>query len=79
METRQQGATLFSAIVVLIGTLVVVQLWLVAASVDAVYRWDTGVILPAAIASIVLFLISAGLLWYVVAFDARLREWGPRD
>lgn len=79
METRQQGATLFSAILVLIGTLVVIQLWLVAASVDAVYSHDTRALVPAAIGSIVLFVLSAGLLWYVVAFDARLRQWGRRD
>ena len=35
METRQQGATLFSAVLVLIALLVVIQLWLVAAAVDA--------------------------------------------
>jgi hypothetical protein len=22
--------------------------------------------------------LSGGLLWYVVSFDARLRQWGPR-
>jgi nitrite reductase/ring-hydroxylating ferredoxin subunit len=33
METRQQGSTLFSAVLVLIATLVVIQLWLVAAAV----------------------------------------------
>jgi hypothetical protein len=25
-----------------------------------------------------LFVLSGGLLWYVVSFDARLRQWGPR-
>ena len=35
METRQQGTTLFSAILVLIATLVVIQLWLVAAALEA--------------------------------------------
>jgi len=34
METRQQGSTLFSAVLVLIGLLVVIQLWLLAAAVD---------------------------------------------
>ncbi len=74
METRQQGATLFSAILVLIGTLVVVQLWILAATVDARLAGARDVLLPAAIASIVLFLVSGGLLLYVFAFDARLRR-----
>lgn len=78
METREQGATLFSAIVVLIGTLVVVQLWLVAAAVDALLGHNAAVLMPAAIGSLVLFVLSAGLLWYVIAFDERLRQWGPR-
>ncbi|MGE5245970.1 MAG: DUF6755 family protein [Betaproteobacteria bacterium] len=78
METRQQGTTLFSALLVLIATLVVIQLWLVAAALDALLAGDTAILVPTALASLALFLVSAGLLWYVVAFDERLRQWGPR-
>jgi hypothetical protein len=78
METRQQGSTLFSAVLVLIATLVVIQLWLIAAALDALLAHDRGVLVPTAMASIALFLLSAGLIWYVVSFDARLRQWGPR-
>jgi hypothetical protein len=79
METRQQGSTLFSAILVLISTLVVIQLWLVAAALDALLARETVVLAPTAVASAVLFAMSGGLLWYVVAFDARLRRWGRRE
>jgi hypothetical protein len=78
METRQQGSTLFSAVLVLIATLVVIQLWLVSAAVEALLAHERGVLVPTALASAVLFVLSAGLLWYVIAFDRRLREWGPR-
>ncbi|HTK29655.1 MAG TPA: DUF6755 family protein [Vicinamibacterales bacterium] len=78
METRQQGLTLFSAILVLIATLVVIQLWLLAASVDALLAGQAVVLVPTAAASCVLFALSAGLLWYVVSFDERLKQWGPR-
>jgi len=78
METRQQGTTLFSAILVLIATLVVIQLWLVAAALEALLARDIGVLVPTAAASAALFLMSAGLLWYVIAFDERLRHWGWR-
>ena len=78
METRQQGSTLFSAVLVLIAMLVVIQLWLVAAAVDALMARQIGVLVPTAIASVVLFALSGGLLWYVVSFDARLRHWGRR-
>jgi membrane associated rhomboid family serine protease len=78
METRQQGSTLFSAVLVLIALLVVIQLWLVAAAVDALMARETDVLVPIAIASAALFGLSGGLLWYVLSFDARLRHWGRR-
>jgi hypothetical protein len=79
VETRQQGSTLFAAMLVLIALLVVIQLWLVAAAVDALMARQMTVLLPTAIASGVLFGLCGGLLWYVVAFDARLRHWSRRD
>ena len=78
METRQQGSTLFSAVLVLIAILVVIQLWLVAAAVDALMARQTTVLVPTAVASSVLLALSGGLLWYVVSFDARLRHWSRR-
>ena len=78
METRLQGSTLFSAVLVLIAILVVIQLWLVAAAVDALMSRQMVVLVPTAIASGVLFALSGGLLWYVVSFDARLRHWSRR-
>lgn len=78
METRQQGLPLFSAVLMLIAILVVIQLWLVAAAVDARLARQTAVLVPTAVASIGLFVLSAGLLWYVVSFDARLRHWSRR-
>ena len=78
METRLQGSILFSAVLVLIALLVVIQLWLVAAALDALAAQEFVVLVPTAVASGVLFILSGGLLWYVVSFDARLRQWGPR-
>ena len=78
METRQQGSTLFSAVLLLIALLVVIQLWLVAAALDALFGRQFVVLVPTAIASGMLFALSGGLLWYVVSFDARLRHWTRR-
>ena len=78
METRPQGSTLFSAVLVLIALLVVIQLWLVAAAVDALMARQMVVLVPTAIASGALFALSGALLWYVVSFDARLRHWSRR-
>src|SRR5262245_6326112 len=58
METRQQGLTLFSALLVLIATLVVLQLWLIAAALDALLAQHLEVLAPTAVASIVLSLMS---------------------
>ena len=78
MDTRQQGTVLFSAILILIATLVVIQLWLVAAALDALLARQLAVLVPTAIASAVLLALGAGMLWYVVSFDARLRHGGAR-
>jgi hypothetical protein len=79
VETRQQGSILFSAVLVLIALLVVIQLWLVAAALDALLARQYVVLAPTAIVSGMLFVLSGGLLWYVVSFDARLRQWARRD
>ena len=69
---------MFSALLLLIAILVVIQLWLVAAAVEALLSRQSGVLVPTAIASCGLLLLNGGLLWYVVSFDARLRRWSPR-
>ncbi len=74
MEPRQQGTALFAAIVILIGTLVVVQLWLLAAALEAALAREPEALWPAAIASGVLCAANAGLLGYVWRFDVRLRR-----
>ncbi len=74
METRSQGLPLFTGICFLIGVLVIVQLWLLAAALEAARSATPQFLLPATIASFVLFLLNAGLLEYVVDFDRRLRR-----
>jgi len=75
MSTRQsQGTILFTALLVLIGVGVVVQLWLLAASVDALLRHDSATPLHAAAGSAVLFVINGGLVLYVFNFDRRIRR-----
>ena len=73
MNPQRQGTTLFSALLALVGVGVIVQLWLLSASVDAVFRNDARTPLHAAIASAVLFIINAALLLYVFGFDKKMR------
>jgi hypothetical protein len=77
VETRKQGLTLISAIAVMIATLVIIQLWILAATIEGLRGGDAKIALPAAIAQLVLFLVNGALLLHVLAFDRRLRK-GPR-
>ncbi len=74
METRRQGEVLFTLILILVGTVVVVQLWLVAASMEALLGHDFQVLVPAAIGSFACFVLNGLLLLYVFDFDRRLRR-----
>ncbi len=75
MNARQtQGTALFTALLALIGIGVVVQLWLLAATVDAVLRHEPGTPLHAAIGSAVVFAINAVLVLAVFNFDRRIKS-----
>jgi hypothetical protein len=73
MRTRQQGAVLFAGVLVLIATLVIIQLWLLTAALEALLARSYDLLLPATIASLALFVMNALLLGYVVAFDRKVR------
>lgn len=74
METQKQGLPLISAIMVLIGTLVVIQLWILAATIESLLGGDDSIALPAAIAQVALLALNGGLLLHVIAYDRRLRR-----
>ena len=74
MSTRSQGTTLFRAILILVATTVVVQLWLLTFSMEALLRGQFKTLAPAAIASTVLLLINGGLLRYVFRFDREVQR-----
>jgi hypothetical protein len=69
MSVRTQGTTLFTSILILVASTVVVQLWLLTVSMDALLSREMGTLIPSAIGSTVLLLINAGLLRYVFRFD----------
>jgi uncharacterized protein DUF6755 len=75
MSTRQaQGTTLFTALLVLIGIGVVVQLWLLAASVDALMRHEGRATVHAAVGSVVVCIINGLLVLYVFNFDRKIKR-----
>ena len=75
---RKQALAILTGIVVLIGTGVVLQLWLLSASLEGVLTGKGGLATPATAASAVLFLANAGLLVYVFRVDRRVRALGRR-
>jgi hypothetical protein len=69
-----QGATLFTAINAMIGLLCSVQLWLVSASLEALYSNDYLTPQIAFLASLVLLLVNVALYRHAKAFDKRRNE-----
>ena len=63
--TRKQRSTIIYGILCLVLLLVVMQLWLLSATMNAYLGGDESVIWPAALASTVCFLFNARLLYFV--------------
>ena len=73
MSTRTQGTTLFAAILVLVASAVVLQLWLLTVSMEALLGGEYKTLIPAAAGSTLLLVVNAGLLRYVFRFDRDVR------
>ena len=69
MPTPQQGVTLFSALLILVGLAVIVQLWLVTAAVEALLAREYQLLVPLALGSLFLFLVNLVLLRFAYSFD----------
>jgi hypothetical protein len=74
MESPRQGTTLFTALLLLVGTAVVIQLWLLTAAMEALLAHEYHVLVPFAFGSLVLFLLNAALLRFLYDFDRRLNR-----
>jgi hypothetical protein len=66
---RSQRMTIVNGIFVLVLILVVLQLWLLSATMNAYLGGDAAVALPAAIASAVCLGLNVGLLRYLYRFE----------
>lgn len=63
--TRAQRATIINGVVCFILTLLVLQLWLLTATMNAFLGGDSSVVLPALAASAGCLLLNLGLLRYL--------------
>lgn len=76
-DRNHQGTTLMTAICAFIAVLLIIQIWLVSAALEALLSNDRGVLLPAALASLAIFAINGGLLLHATRFDGALRKAAP--
>jgi len=69
--SRQQKTTIVFGILCIVLIIVVLQLWLLTATMNAFLARQDQVVIPAAVASIICFLLNAGLLSYVYRMERR--------
>jgi hypothetical protein len=60
--TRSQQATIFSGINLIVTLLVILQLWLLTATMNAWLGGDSSIVWPAALASLACFVVNLFLL-----------------
>lgn len=67
--TREQQTTVVYGILCLVLILVILQLWLLIATMNAYLGGDLAVVWPAAAASLACFGLNAGLLRYLYRLE----------
>lgn len=68
-QTRRQRLAIVYGILCVVLLLVVMQLWLLTATMNAYLGGNYSFVWPAAIASLACLLLNAGLLYYLVSLD----------
>jgi len=67
--TRSQHLTVIYGILCFVVLLVILQLWLLTATMNAFLGGDDSVVWPAAVASLICLGLNVGLLWYLHASE----------
>ncbi|MCM2316018.1 MAG: hypothetical protein NDJ92_12810 [Thermoanaerobaculia bacterium] len=71
--SRDQKTTIVYGILCFVVLVVVLQLWLLTATMNAWLGGDRTILVPGAVVSIVAFLLNCGLLRYVYVMERRGR------
>ena len=66
---RAQRMTIVNAMLALVVMIVVLQLWLLTATMNAYLGGDTATVVPAAVASLACLGLNVGLLVYLARLD----------
>ena len=67
--THEERMTIVYGILAIVLIIVMLQLWLLMATMNAYLGGDQSVILPAALASLGCLGLNAGLLWYLYKIE----------
>jgi hypothetical protein len=67
--TREQRTPIVQGMLVFVLILVMLQLWLLTATMNAYLGGDDRVVWPAAVASVACFVLNAGLVAYLYRLD----------
>ena len=67
--THEQRMTIVYGILCIVLVIVMLQLWLLMATMNAYLGGEQSVILPAALASLACLGLNAGLLWYLYKIE----------
>jgi hypothetical protein len=67
--SRSQRLTIVYGILCIVLIIVMLQLWLLMATMNAYLGGDESVIWPAALVSLLCFGLNGGLLWYIYRME----------
>lgn len=67
--SRAQRTTIITGILFIVLVIIILQLWLFTATMNAYLGGDTAILLPAALASLVCLGLNGGLLYYIYGLD----------
>ena len=68
-KVRAQRMTIVNGMLAFVVMIVVLQLWLLTATMNAYLGGDASVVVPAALTSLGCLGLNAGLLWYLFRLD----------
>jgi hypothetical protein len=66
---RAQRMTIVNAMLAFVVLIVILQLWLLTATMNAYLGGDSSIVVPAALVSLACLGLNAGLLWYLFRLD----------
>jgi hypothetical protein len=66
---RAQRMTIVNAMLAFVVLIVILQFWLLTATMNAYLGGDSNTVVPAALVSLACLGLNAGLLWYLFGLD----------